>query len=657
MLNTHQLGLRALAWRLGLLGAALGALTALGLWHGDASTAGDKGVEGDSVTVTGELAWVPPNAALFATVRPATLWHSAEGKILREQFPDLANDIERWLDRDVGMKPGELESVTFVFPDWSFLGGHSSAAAGKVGEAGPPKVELPPPVKDKEVPPAFKDQPVAGPPAIQPPPVPEYEPRELLIATAAEPAALARVLQEVKGNGAAKTHQGKTYYVVKKDRVNEAIAFYFVNERTLVRGSAKQIEKGLERTDMVTKGPLAPALRLAKEKHHLAIGLQLTQEEARDLLEELGRSFRGVKRTLKPLFQARAAAGFADIGKQTRAEVQVFFRDGSQAKAGLPAAADALTLLRVHGLNEALENLEEDLDSADDVRKEQEAMFGIQILEQVELGLRGFKAETNGGVLRVQAQAATDLAVMVGKTKELLKTRGADETVVAARNLRKSQNNLRQIGIALHNLNDTYKYLPPAALCDKQGKPCLSWRVAILPYLGHANLYNQFKLDEPWGSPHNIKLLAQMPKVYAAPGVTAKEPGLTYYQGFVADPKLGQEQATAWETTVAANSPFGAVGTRLPASFPDGTSNTIWVVEAGDAVPWTKPVDLPYDPKKPLPKLGGIFKEGFNALFVDASVGFVPRDFDVATLRLLITRADGQPLGPAMDRIRFAKNR
>jgi prepilin-type processing-associated H-X9-DG protein len=64
---------------------------------------------------------------------------------------------------------------------------------------------------------------------------------------------------------------------------------------------------------------------------------------------------------------------------------------------------------------------------------------------------------------------------------------------------------------------------------------------------------------------------------------------------------------------------------------------------------------LAYDPKKPLPKLGGIFKGGFNALFVDASVGFVPQDFDVPTLRLLITRADGQVLGPAMDRIRFAK--
>jgi hypothetical protein len=42
------------------------------------------------------------------------------------------------------------------------------------------------------------------------------------------------------------------------------------------------------------------------------------------------------------------------------------------------------------------------------------------------------------------------------------------------------------------------------------------------------------------------------------------------------------------------------------------------VVEAAEAVPWTKPADLPYDPKQPLPKLGGMFKDVFNAAFAVA---------------------------------------
>ena len=49
------------------------------------------------------------------------------------------------------------------------------------------------------------------------------------------------------------------------------------------------------------------------------------------------------------------------------------------------------------------------------------------------------------------------------------------------------------------------------AIADSTGKPGLSWRVAILPYLEQDTLYKQFKLDEPWDSPHNKKLIRQMP--------------------------------------------------------------------------------------------------------------------------------------------------
>ena len=46
-------------------------------------------------------------------------------------------------------------------------------------------------------------------------------------------------------------------------------------------------------------------------------------------------------------------------------------------------------------------------------------------------------------------------------------------------------NNLKQIGLAMHKLRkSTYGTFPPAYIADKAtGKPLLSWRVAILPYL------------------------------------------------------------------------------------------------------------------------------------------------------------------------------
>src|SRR5437879_3096759 len=53
--------------------------------------------------------------------------------------------------------------------------------------------------------------------------------------------------------------------------------------------------------------------------------------------------------------------------------------------------------------------------------------------------------------------------------------------------------------------------LPAAVVYGKDGTPLLSWRVSLLPYIEEQELYKQFKLDEPWDSPHNIRLLPHMP--------------------------------------------------------------------------------------------------------------------------------------------------
>jgi len=81
-------------------------------------------------------------------------------------------------------------------------------------------------------------------------------------------------------------------------------------------------------------------------------------------------------------------------------------------------------------------------------------------------------------------------------------------------------NNLKCIGLAMHNYHDMHKRLPPAAICDATGRPLLSWRVALLPFVDVAEnkLYGEFKLDEAWDSPHNLKLLERMPFVYQTPG-------------------------------------------------------------------------------------------------------------------------------------------
>src|SRR5262249_42665396 len=89
-----------------------------------------------------------------------------------------------------------------------------------------------------------------------------------------------------------------------------------------------------------------------------------------------------------------------------------------------------------------------------------------------------------------------------------------------------SKHCLQQIGLAFHNYHDTNKHFPTPAIYSKDGKtPLLSWRVTILPYIEQQALYNEFKLDEPWDSAHNKKLIAKMPKLYEAVGMGQKGQG------------------------------------------------------------------------------------------------------------------------------------
>src|SRR3989442_15398787 len=60
-----------------------------------------------------------------------------------------------------------------------------------------------------------------------------------------------------------------------------------------------------------------------------------------------------------------------------------------------------------------------------------------------------------------------------------------------------SSHNIRQIGLAILNYYDAYhNHLPPAVRKGADGRPLLSWRVLVLPYLEEDNLYRQFKFDE-----------------------------------------------------------------------------------------------------------------------------------------------------------------
>jgi hypothetical protein len=199
---------------------------------------------------------------------------------------------------------------------------------------------------------------------------------------------------------------------------------------------------------------------------------------------------------------------------------------------------------------------------------------------------------------------------------------------------RESQHRLRQIGLGMHNYHDSMGHLP-AGFAGPDGKTVgLSWRVAILPYIEHDNLYRQFKLNEPWDSEHNKRLIPQMPQIYAPPDTDTN--GHTYLRSFSGRGGI-LEVPEGWR-----GGPGHPVrGARLT-DITDGSANTLMVVEAAEAVPWTKPDELELKPSGPPPRVGGVYRTGLHVLFCDGSTRWIDGTIPPDTLRAFITKDGGE---------------
>jgi len=311
-----------------------------------------------------------------------------------------------------------------------------------------------------------------------------------------------------------------------------------------------------------------------------------------------------------PLLKSKAIVLRANLDKELSAEIRFL---GENEDKAVEAERSFNLLMKL--ADEGLANVVKTEKPTDDLKPLLPALTELQKVVQ------GIKAERRGTETSARASLKADPALARPIVAALLRP-----TVAAARS--RSQNNLKQIGLALHNFADIGGgVFPAAAIVDKKGKALLSWRVAILPYVEQDNLYKQFHLDEPWDSEHNKKLIDRMPKTYALPYGDSK-PGVTHYRVFVG-------KGAAFEMVQ---------GLRLPADFPDGTSNTMLVFEAADGVPWTKPDEIEFDPQQPMVKHLRFENTVCNILLADGSVRAVPKTIRDEVLKLVIQRDDGQPI-------------
>jgi len=202
----------------------------------------------------------------------------------------------------------------------------------------------------------------------------------------------------------------------------------------------------------------------------------------------------------------------------------------------------------------------------------------------------------------------------------------------------RSRANLEKLTKGMHRYSDTFDRLPNNIVSDKTELPLLSWRVAILPYIGEEELYKEFNLDQPWDSVHNLKLLSKMPDCLRV-GFEAEGSTDTYYQVFHAPgaAMFPVDQGGAPKVPGATK-----VVPKITEIF-DGTSNTIGIVECGPAVPWSKPADIAVsDLSKPLPQLQWPFKQAIMVALLDGTAHVFARTMTDSHLRAMITSHGGE---------------
>ena len=195
-------------------------------------------------------------------------------------------------------------------------------------------------------------------------------------------------------------------------------------------------------------------------------------------------------------------------------------------------------------------------------------------------------------------------------------------------------NHLKQIALAFHNYHDAYGTLPPAYIEDQDGRPQHSWRVLILPFLEHQDLYDRYRFDEPWDSPHNRQVTAETIPVYSCP--STDQPGTD----------------TNYMLITGKNTLFDGQQTVKFSEITDGTSNTILAVEVrGKGVHWARPVDLDGS-SVPLwmESGGGIDSQhpgGANVAFADGAVRFLRFDANTESqVRDQVTPRGGEIVSP-----------
>jgi len=134
--------------------------------------------------------------------------------------------------------------------------------------------------------------------------------------------------------------------------------------------------------------------------------------------------------------------------------------------------------------------------------------------------------------------------------------------------------NMKIILVALHNYRDVYGCFPPRAVTDGAGRELYSWRVALLPWVGHPGLYAAFDRSGPYDSPQNRSLGESAPEVYRSPRARSPAHAASYM-------------------AVAGSGVWGRTEQKPLSRDPDNSDLVVLIEWPACESPWT----APYDPQ------------------------------------------------------------
>lgn len=195
------------------------------------------------------------------------------------------------------------------------------------------------------------------------------------------------------------------------------------------------------------------------------------------------------------------------------------------------------------------------------------------------------------------------------------------------------KNNLKQIGLALHNYHDDYGAFPPAFTVNANGQPLHSWRTLILPYLDQKALYEAINLSKPWNDPANAEAFKTSLPIYLCPSADVPDEHTTY------------------QALVGPECAFRPADPQRIEDITDEISNTVLVIETPPAatVHWMSPSDSAREfflnfvhTKDKSTRLSHI--GGFYTLIGDGTARFLDEATRPETRQALSTIAGGETI-------------